>query len=217
MGIPLKTWCLGVVPGLVIAATAAMAYNPDPPRDPRAEGLTPIWAGSRGNEIVRVDRWPDGAPRRCVRAARLDTPAGGGPSRVEFGVERASPNAPDVTMYFRIQYLDGPGGSPLAVRDPVMAIRLAGAEDIWRAEPLPGGWFRGAKSAAQSERSGRRGFITEVEKTGNEFVSTFPDGSHRLHFVRGGVSFWHFNMFVDCVCALTAGLPKSTTDGFLCD
>ncbi|MCM0022048.1 MAG: hypothetical protein NBV67_18825 [Tagaea sp.] len=199
-----------------LAAAPAIAFDPDPPRDPRTAGLTPISAGSRGNEVVRVDRWPDGTPRRCVRAARLTTPDEGGPSWVEFGVERIPPDAADITMFFQIRYLAAPNGKPLAVRDPRLTIRLLGPTVTWRAHPVSDGWFRGAKPATHSDEDERHGFMIEVEKPGNEFVSTFPDGTHRLHEVRGGVSFWHFNMFVDCACRLAADMPQETRDWLLC-
>jgi hypothetical protein len=198
------------------AAPPAIAFNPNPPRDPRTAGLGAISAGTLGDEIVRVDRWPDGKPRRCVRAARLDTPAEGGPSRIEFGVERASPAAPDATMSVRVQYLDRPDGMPLPVRDLVFEMQYFGPAIDWRLESLGSGWIRLSKSAARSGDTERNRFANEVGKPGNTMVSTFPDGTHRLHRLRSGVSPWHFEMFFNCACKLLVGLPRSSTDGFPC-
>jgi hypothetical protein len=211
--------CVGAALGIFLAAVTAMAYDPDPPRDPRAEGLRPISASTLGDEIVRVDRDPEGTPRRCVRAARLETPTDGGPSRLEFGVERGRSNptdAPGVTMFFRVQYLDRPNGKPLPVRDPVLEIGFFGPTLDWRLESMGGGWIRRSKASAQSSEPERGWFTNEIRKPGNAIVSTFPDGTHRMHHLRGGVSPWHFEMFFDCVCKLLVGLPKSMIDGFPC-
>jgi hypothetical protein len=206
----------GLTLALAVVAAPAVAYDPDPPRDPRAEGLRPISAGTLGDEVVRADRDSEGKPRRCVRAARLETPAEGGPSRLEFGVERGAPGASNVTMFVRIQYLDGPNGRPLSVRDPVLEIRFFGPTVDWRLESMANGWFRRSRSAEQSDESELVWFMNEVEKPGNAIVSTFPDGTHRLHHLRGGVSFWHFNMFIDCACRLAADMPQETRDWLLC-
>jgi hypothetical protein len=208
--------CLGATLGLLAVATASLASDPNPPRDPRAQGLRPVWAGTLGDEVLRVDRLSDGRPSRCVRAARLATPAEGGPSRLEFGVERASPETADVTMYFRIQYLDAPNGRPLPVRDPVLEVWRFGPTSDWRVETSAGGWIRRSKALAASSRVERLGFANETKRVGNEVVSTFPDGTHRLHELRGGVSPWHFEMHWNCVCRMLADLPKPATDGFPC-
>lgn len=211
--------CVGAALALAVVTAPAIAFNPDPPRDPRAEGLRPISAGTLGDEIVRVDRDPEGKPRRCIRAARLETPAEGGPSRLEFGVERersGPKDTPNLTMFVRVQYLDRPNGRPLTVRNPILEMQYFGPAADWRHESTGNGWIRLSKSAAQSDDTERGRFMNEVEKPGNAIVSTFPDGTHRLHHLRGGVSFWHFNMFVDCACRLAADMPQATRDWLLC-
>jgi hypothetical protein len=207
---------VGAALALAFAAAPAIAFNPDPPRDPRAVGLAATRVWTQGDEIIRIDRAPDGAPRRCVRAARLATPDEGGPSRLEFGVDRGMPDAPDATMFFRVQYLDGPNGKPLPVRDPILEMRFFGPTSDWRLESMGGGWIRRSKSVVQSDDIERLRFTNEVGRTGNAVASTFPDGTHRMHHLRGGVSPWHFEMFFNCVCKLLVGLPKSMIDGFPC-
>ena len=198
------------------AAAPVRAYDPNPPRDPRTIGLTPVWVGSRDEEIIRVDRGPDGNRQRCVLAARLRTPEDGGPSAVEFGVERIAREPSAYAMYFRLRYLDGPNGAPLAVRDPVMMFRFFGPSADWRIEPQRGGWIRASKPVARAEPREQLAFVNATQRPGNQVVATYPDGTHRLHSLRGGLSPWHFEMFWRCACALTAELPKDSVDGFPC-
>ncbi|MCM0021552.1 MAG: hypothetical protein NBV67_16290, partial [Tagaea sp.] len=72
--------CVGAALALAVVTAPAIAFNPDPPRDPRSVGLIRIDAIELGEPIVRMDRWPNGTIRRCVHSARLSTPSEGGPS-----------------------------------------------------------------------------------------------------------------------------------------
>ncbi len=188
--------------------------------DPRAIERDYMEIGNNGHEIVRAERFSDGSLQRCTQFARLKVDEGGGPQAIELGIERSRPvaDAPAAgSFFFRLRYLDGPRGQPIAIERPVLDIRAVGPTADWPIASMDrNGWVRASQQISKISSDNYIWFTTEIEKGDNRIVLTLPSGVSRAYALRVSESSWRYNIFARCMCKLIADFPDAARKGFPC-
>lgn len=189
--------------------------------DPRAIGKGYPYIRTDGDEIVRAANFSDGTPQRCTQFARFEVGDGGGPQAIELGIERIRPTADAPAtgrFFFRLRYLDGPNGTPVAIERPVLDIRAVGPTTDWQIAAIDrNGWIRASQQISKISGDDYIWFTSEIEGGGNRIVLTLPSGEPRAYSARTSVSAWHYNIFGRCMCRLIADFPASVKKRFPCD
>lgn len=188
--------------------------------DPRAIERDYMEIENEGHEIVRAEKFPDGTPQRCTQFARLKVEKSGGPQAFELGIERARPVADRPatgSFFFRLRYLDGPSGKPVAVERPVLDIRAVGPTADWQITPIDrNGWIKASQRISKISGDDYIWFTSEIEKGDNRIVLTLPSGVSRAYALRVSESSWRYNIFALCMCKLIADFPDSVWRSFPC-